>query len=77
MSFRELSDNELQRLTDEQLIEYIRQSRSAGQMAAGRRALMIIVYGQERRVTQRLKLRMPNDLHAVDDVAHDVLVVCH
>ena len=74
VGFSELPDHALQQLSDEKLIEYVRRSREAEQLPAGRRALMILVYGQERRVTQLLKLRMPYDLNRVDDVAHDAMV---
>jgi RNA polymerase sigma factor (sigma-70 family) len=72
VTFRPLPDHELQRLGDEQLITYIRDGRAARELAAGRRALMLLVYGYERDVKRRLSLRVP--AHAVDDVAHDALV---
>lgn len=72
MSFHPLPDNECHRLSDEQLIAYVRDAREAGDPAAGRRALMFLVYGYERDVKRRLSIRVPQ--HAVDDVAHDALV---
>jgi RNA polymerase sigma factor (sigma-70 family) len=72
VSFHPLPDHELHRLTDDQLIAYIRDARDAGDLAAGRRALMFLVYGYERDVKRRLSLRLPP--HAIDDVAHDALV---
>jgi RNA polymerase sigma factor (sigma-70 family) len=72
VSFHPLSDHELHRLTDDQLIAYIRDARDVGQLAAGRRALAFLVYGYERDVKRRLSLRLP--AHAIDDVAHDALV---
>ncbi len=72
MTFHALPDHELQRLRDEQLIAYIRDGRAAGELAAGRRALMFLVYGYERDVKRRLSMRLP--AHVVDDVAHDALV---
>ena len=72
MTFDPLPDHELHRLTDDQLIAYIRDARTAGELAAGRRALMFLVYGYERDIKRRLLLRLP--AHAVDDVAHDALV---
>ena len=72
MIFTPRPDYELQRLGDEQLIVYIRDARAEGELAAGRRALMFLVYGYERDVKRRLSIRLP--AHAVDDVAHDALV---
>jgi len=72
MIFTPRPDYELQRLGDEQLIPYIRDARAERELAAGRRALMFLVYGYERDVKRRLSIRLP--AHAVDDVAHDALV---
>jgi len=72
VSFQPLPDHELQKLSDDELIEYIRNSRNAGELAAGRRALMVLVCGYERDVKRRLSLRVPKNV--VDDVAHDALV---
>jgi RNA polymerase sigma factor (sigma-70 family) len=72
VSFSPLPDDELHRLSDEQLVDYIRQARDAGQLRAGRRGLMFLVYGYERDVKRRISLKLP--VHLVDDVAHDALV---
>lgn len=72
MSFRPLPDHELQRLSDEELIDYIRDARTAGDLAGGRRGLAFLVYGYEPDVRRRLSLKVPK--HAVEDVAHDALV---
>jgi RNA polymerase sigma factor (sigma-70 family) len=72
VSFQALSDEELQRLPDEQLIAYIRNARDAGELAHGRRGLMIMVGGYERDVKRRLSIKVP--AHLVDDLAHDAIV---
>jgi RNA polymerase sigma factor (sigma-70 family) len=72
LNFKPLPDHELHRLGDDQLIAYVRDGRAVGELAAGRRALMFLVYGYERDVKRRLSLRVP--AHAIDDVAHDALV---
>jgi len=72
VSFRPLPDQELHRLPDEGLIDYIRDARTAGDLAAGRRGLAFLVYGYEPDVRRRLSLKIPK--HAVEDVAHDALV---
>ena len=71
MSFKPLPDHELQTLSDDALIAYVRAANDTGQPAVGRRALMFLVYGHERNVKRRL-WKLPK--HAVDDVAHDALV---
>lgn len=72
MTFLALPDNELQRLSDDDLIAYVRTARNEGELAAGRRALALLVFGHERDVRRRLALRVP--VHVVGDVAHDALV---
>src|SRR5436305_4321904 len=72
MSFRPLPDDELQRLPDGGLIDYIRDARTAAELAAGRRGLAFLVYGYEPDVKRRLAMKVPK--HVVEDVAHDALV---
>jgi RNA polymerase sigma factor (sigma-70 family) len=72
VTFKPLPDHELQRLGDEQLIAYIRDGRSAGELGAARRALMFLVYSYERDVKRRLSIKVPKPV--VDDLAHDALV---
>jgi RNA polymerase sigma factor (sigma-70 family) len=72
VTFRPLPDHELQQLGDEELISYIRDARDAGELAHGRRGLMLLVYGYERDVKRRLSIKVPK--HVVDDLAHDALV---
>lgn len=72
MNFTPLPDHELQRLSDEELIGYIRDARTAGELAAGRRGLAILVFGYEADVKRRLAIKVPR--HAIEDVAHDALV---
>jgi len=72
VTFHPLPDHELQQLDDEHLIAYIRDARDAGELAAGRRGLMSLVYGYERDVKRRMSLKLPPEL--VDDLAHDALV---
>ena len=72
VTFRSLPDHELQQLTDEHLIAYIRNARDSSQLAHGRRGLAILVFGYERDVKRRLSIKVP--AHVVDDLAHDALV---
>jgi RNA polymerase sigma factor (sigma-70 family) len=72
VTFLPLPDIELQRLADDDLIAYVRAARDAGELAAGRRALALLVFGYERDVRRRLSLRVP--AHVLEDVAHDALV---
>ncbi len=72
MSFRALPDHELDQLDDERLIAYVRDARDAGRPDLARRGLAILVYGYERNVMLRLRMKVPAE--AVEDLAHDVLV---
>ena len=72
MTFQPLPDHNLQKLSDEELIAYIRAARDEGQLAHARRGLAILVYGYERDVKRRLSIKVPG--HVVDDLAHDALV---
>lgn len=70
--FRPQPDHELDRLSDEKLIAYVREASSAGDPVAARRALAILVYGHAANVERRMALRMPR--WAAQDAAHDALV---
>jgi RNA polymerase sigma factor (sigma-70 family) len=72
VTFDPLPDHNLQKLSDEGLIAYIRAARDGGQLAHARRGLAILVYGYERDVRRRLSIKVPS--YAVDDLAHDALV---
>jgi RNA polymerase sigma factor (sigma-70 family) len=72
VTFEPLPDHNLQKLSDEVLIAYIRAARDEGQLEHGRRGLAILVYGYERDVKRRLSIKVPS--YAVDDLAHDALV---
>jgi RNA polymerase sigma factor (sigma-70 family) len=72
VTFRRLPDHELQTLSDEQLIAYIRAAVDAGELSAGRSALAVLVYGYEDIVKRRLRMKMP--AYAVDDAAHEAMV---
>jgi RNA polymerase sigma factor (sigma-70 family) len=71
-SFRVRSDRELERLSDEALLAYVRAARDAGELSAARRGLMILVYGHEANVRRRLSLRVGE--HVLDDLVREVLV---
>jgi DNA-directed RNA polymerase specialized sigma24 family protein len=70
--FKAQSDHELDQLSDEKLISYLRDASGAAAHEASRRALAILVYGHGANVERRLLLRMPR--WAVQDAAHDALV---
>lgn len=72
MSFQPRPDHELEELSDDHLIAYIRDARDDGELAHARRGLMFLVYGYERTVKRRLSLKVPQ--HAVEDLAHDAIV---
>lgn len=72
VSFKPQPDHELDQLSDEKLIAYLRDASSAGDAAPAKRALAILVYGYARDVERRMALRLPR--WAVEDAAHDALV---
>lgn len=72
MTFRPIPDRELQRLSDAELIDYIRGARTAADLPAGRRGLAFLVYGYEPDLRRRVSLKVPT--HVVEDVSHDALV---
>jgi len=65
--FRELPDHELERLSDDELLAYIRQARDAGAHGAAKRALAFLVFGYMDVVRYRVWRRVPE--HDVDEVA--------
>jgi DNA-directed RNA polymerase specialized sigma24 family protein len=69
--FRDLPEYELQRLTDDELIEHIRAASVTGRHEAGKRALAILVFGYIDLVTARVRLKVPRQ--DVEDVAADTL----
>lgn len=70
--FRTRPDHELDQLSDGQLIAYLREASSAGQTAAAKRALAILVYGYAKNVERRMLTRLPR--WAAQDAARDALV---
>ena len=48
--FRRLNDIELQKLTDEELVDYLRLARDLGETDAALATLRILVYGFEGRI---------------------------
>src|ERR1035438_539975 len=70
--FRTRPDHELDQLSDEQLIAYMREACSAGDRQAADRALALLVYGHAKNVERRMLTRMPR--WAAQDAAHDAIV---
>jgi RNA polymerase sigma factor (sigma-70 family) len=72
MTFRLLPEHELHGLDDDALIRYIRRARDAGEPAASRTALGILVDGYAPIVRARLTMRVPREV--VDDLTGEVLL---
>src|SRR3954470_10473469 len=72
MPFRPLLHEQLDTLTDEDLIEYVRSARDAGAPTEARAAIQILVYGHQRDIERKVRLKMKE--HAVDEVADRALV---
>jgi RNA polymerase sigma factor (sigma-70 family) len=70
-SFRRLSDPELQRLSDDELIDYIRKARAAGMPDEVDRAVAILAWGYMPTIRNRVRLRIPDE--EVEEVAWDAL----
>jgi RNA polymerase sigma factor (sigma-70 family) len=71
LAFRERSEHQLDALSDDELIAYIRDARAAGALAEGRLALQVLVFGHWDLVTARLRMKLP--AHAVEDTAGEVI----
>lgn len=69
--FRERSDGQLQALSDEQLIAYIRAAHRAGRPAAGKRGLAILVFGHWDRIRFRVARKV--EPKHVEDVTSAVI----
>jgi RNA polymerase sigma factor (sigma-70 family) len=70
--FRPLSHEQLNSLTDEDLIAYVRMARAAGAPGEARAAIQILVYGYRNDIARKVRLKMKQ--HAVDEVADRALV---
>lgn len=70
--FRPLSHEQLNNLSDEDLIAYVRSARTAGRATDARAAIQILVYGHRRDIDAKVRLKMK--AHAVDEVADNALV---
>lgn len=71
-SFRELADHELQRLSDDDLLAYMRRARQAGVPAASKRGLAHLAFGYRDNVRARVRIKMPPQL--VDEIADRVVM---
>jgi RNA polymerase sigma factor (sigma-70 family) len=71
LAFRPRPEHELDALSDDELIAYIRDARTAGALDTGRTALQILVFGHWDLVVARLRMKLPP--HVVEDTAGDVI----
>ncbi len=72
MPFHPRTEAELQHLSDEDLIAYLRAAHAAGASDGARTALQVLVFGYWRNVAFRLERKLPT--HVVEDVTGDVIV---
>ena len=70
-SFRPLPDSELERLDDDELIDYLRAARTVGLPDEANRAVAILAWGYMPTIRNRVRLRIPDA--EVEEVAWDVL----
>jgi len=71
-AFKIRPDHELDQLSDDALITYLREASDAGEHEAGKRALAILIYGHAANVERRMGFKIPR--HAVEEAAHEALV---
>lgn len=70
--FHPLLHEQLNNLSDEDLIAYVRSARAAGASDQARAAIQILVYGYRRDIERKVRLKMKE--HAIDEVADRALV---
>jgi len=70
-NFHQRSEHELSRLSDEQLLAYVRKAREAGQTDAMTIGVRLLVWGYLRLVEYRVALKVPP--HQVDEVVAEVI----
>ena len=70
--FRRLRDHELDRLSDEELIAYLRTAREQGENADATLALRILVFGYQGILERRARMKVPRE--RAEDVAAEALV---
>jgi len=71
LSFRPRHEHELNALSDDELIAYIRDARAAGALEPARVALQVLIFGHWNIVVARLRMKLPG--HVVEDTAGDVI----
>jgi RNA polymerase sigma factor (sigma-70 family) len=70
--FQELPDHHLSTLTDEQLVDYLRQAREAGRHDAMRPAVGVLVFGYWDNLVGRARLKLPS-LADAEEVAGEAV----
>jgi RNA polymerase sigma factor (sigma-70 family) len=70
--FEELSERQLENLSDEQLVDYLRRARAAGRHEAMKPAVAMLVYGYWDNLVNRARLKLRNDADAEDVAAEAV-----
>jgi RNA polymerase sigma factor (sigma-70 family) len=70
--FLSKSDDELQRLSDDEVIAYVRDARAAGQLGEATRALQILVYGYWNIMQRRVRMKVPEQY--VEDVTGEAII---
>jgi RNA polymerase sigma factor (sigma-70 family) len=70
--FRELPEHQLDTLTDEQLVDYMRRAREAGQHEAMKPAVGVLVYGYWDSLVNRARLKLRSEADA-EEVAAEAM----
>jgi RNA polymerase sigma factor (sigma-70 family) len=69
--FRELPEHHLSQLSDEQLVDYLREARDAGCHEAMKPAVAVLVFGYHDTLRNRARLKLPED--DVEDVVAETM----
>jgi RNA polymerase sigma factor (sigma-70 family) len=70
--FEELSEGQLDNLSDEELVDYLRRAREAGRHEAMKPAVAVLVYGYWDNLVNRARLKLRSDADAEDVAAEAV-----
>jgi RNA polymerase sigma factor (sigma-70 family) len=70
--FEELSEHQLENLSDEQLVDYLRRAREAGRHEAMKLAVAVLVYGYWDNLVNRARLKLRSNADAEEVAAEAV-----
>lgn len=72
--FRRLSEHQLDGLSDDELVDYIRRARAEGELVAMRTAIQVLAYGSYDEVHARVRMKMQSQSDADVEMVTDEVV---